>query len=74
MDISGLAKALSETPKGAFIIITTAQIQYEEQVAGLPSSWNAAFTKALLGSGKFKRVFTNANTQIYQYTGAISGG
>jgi hypothetical protein len=66
-DVGSMTVALSQNPRGGYVFITTAQLLYGEQTYGVSRSWVPSVERLMIRSGKFRLVFANAATRIYQF-------
>jgi hypothetical protein len=57
--------AMEANPRGAFLILSKAQFVYGESFYGRPPGWGEQLERQVLGSPRFRVVFTNAEAKIF---------
>jgi hypothetical protein len=57
--------AMEANPRGAFLILSKAQFVYGESYYGRPPGWGEQLERQVLGSPRFRVVFTNAEAKIF---------
>lgn len=57
--------AMETNPRGAFLILSRAQFVYGESFYGRPPGWGEQLERQVLGSPRFRVVFTNAEAKIF---------
>lgn len=72
-DLSGLRRTLGDNPRGTYLIITTGQLAFGEEVHGLPPDWTADTEAAMLATGEFDLVYENPDARVYSYDAIPAG-
>jgi hypothetical protein len=70
-DVPEIIQAASGNPKGAYVVMTTDEINYGWQNDGMPRTWGATVEGLLSQSPDFKLVYSNPDAEIFQY---VPGG
>ncbi|CAN5650031.1 hypothetical protein BH20ACT21_BH20ACT21_03740 [soil metagenome] len=69
--IGKIEDQIRDAPAG-YVLVTTGQLLYGQQVYGFSPTWGDDIDRALLSSGNFSLVYSNADAKIYQYVQAGS--
>jgi hypothetical protein len=68
-----ITNAMESNPRGAFLILSKAQFVYGESYYGRPPGWGEQLERQVLGSPRFRLVFSNAEAKIFVLAGERSG-
>jgi hypothetical protein len=68
-----ITSAMEVNPRGAFLILSKAQFVYGESFYGRPPGWGDQLEREVLGSPKFRLVFSNAEAKIFVLARERSG-
>jgi hypothetical protein len=62
--LDAIEGAMEGNPRGAFLVLSKAQYVYAESYYGRPPGWGDRLERDVLGSRRFRVVFTNAEAKI----------
>lgn len=65
--VAAIIQAVSDNPKGGYLIITTSQDDFGWLDYGLPRTWGATLERMLSRSPHFKLRYSNPDAEIFQY-------
>ena len=71
VDLQGVRESLGQNPRGTYVIITTGQLVYGEEVRGLPPGWTLPTEEAMQATGEFQLVYQNPDARIYSYRARV---
>ncbi|SDY92630.1 hypothetical protein SAMN05444365_104173 [Micromonospora pattaloongensis] len=73
--VSAVEDELRANPS-AFLILSRGQYVFGESFLGKPPGWGSALEQQVIGSGRFRQVYANADARVYVLTkkGEIRGG
>lgn len=66
-DVQSMIKTLGHYSRGGYVVFTTGEAVYGEQTYGVPLDWDSVTERIMIGSGRFRLVFTNSATRIYEF-------
>jgi hypothetical protein len=62
--LDAIEDAMKGNPRGAFLVLSKSQYVWAESYYGRPPGWGERLERGLLGSRRFRVVFTNAEAKI----------
>ncbi|MER7274514.1 hypothetical protein ABT369_08665 [Dactylosporangium sp. NPDC000244] len=63
--LSEIENDMRANPRGAYLVITKGQFVFAESFLGKPAGWGEGIEREVVGSGRFRPVYTTPEARIY---------